>query len=61
MNLSRWMLVYLVTGSKRTERTALAFYGGGLVLLALAAAGIVILAAAGILIIMAESQHLMAG
>jgi hypothetical protein len=36
------MLVYLVTGSKFTQRAALVFYGGGLVLLA----GIVLLLAA---------------
>ena len=36
MNLSRWMLVYLVTGSTFTRRAVLAFYGGGLVLLAFA-------------------------
>jgi hypothetical protein len=30
------MLVYLVTGSTFTRRAVLAFYGGGLVLLAIA-------------------------
>jgi hypothetical protein len=41
------MLVYLVTGSTFTRRAVLAFYGGGLVLLAIAGAAVVIFLAAG--------------
>jgi hypothetical protein len=37
------MLVYLVTGSTFTRRAVLAFYGGGLVLLAIAVATVAII------------------
>jgi hypothetical protein len=46
MNLNRWMLVYLVTGSTFTRWAILAFYGGGLVILAVAILTALILLAA---------------
>ena len=37
MNSRRWILVYLATGPSFTRWAIVAFYGGGLIVLALAA------------------------
>ena len=37
MNLRRWILVYLATGPSFTRWAVLAFYGGGLLIVALLA------------------------
>lgn len=36
MNLNRWILVYLATGSTFTRRALLAYYGGGLIVIVVA-------------------------
>lgn len=42
MNLRRWILIYLATGPSFTRWAVLAFYGGGLVVLALVVLGAVV-------------------
>jgi hypothetical protein len=44
MNLRRWVLVYLATGSSFTRWAVLAYYGGAVVVLALVAAAAVMVA-----------------
>ena len=44
MNLRRWVLVYMMTGSSFTRWAVLAYYGGAVVVLALVAAVAVMVA-----------------
>lgn len=44
MNLRRWVLVYLMTGSSFTTWAVLAYYGGAVVALSLLAAAAVMVA-----------------
>lgn len=43
MNLRRWILVYLATGPSFTRWAVLAFYGGGLLVVGLALAALVLI------------------
>jgi hypothetical protein len=45
MNIRRWILIYLATGPSFTRWAILAFYGGGLVVLALAVLAVACVAA----------------
>jgi hypothetical protein len=44
MNLRRWVLAYLLTGSSFTRWAVLAYYGGAVVLLALVAVAALLVA-----------------
>jgi hypothetical protein len=44
MNLRRWVLIYLMTGSSFTRWAVLAYYGGAVVLVALVAVAALLVA-----------------